>query len=101
MRRLILAILMLFIMPLSTIGQGQIKGVDIVMPNNDIKEFNGLNKLERKYFRQFVIPIESGGVSINNGIRLTITANFINNHDYAIRLADLNSSGISLLVAEI
>ncbi len=69
--------------------QQQITGIDNV-GNNDIQVFNCLNKREDSYYRQFVVPIESDNVSVNNGMQLTITAAFIGYHNYSIRLEDLN-----------
>ncbi len=75
---------------INALSQGQITGLDNV-GSNDINEFNCTNKDDDHYFRQFVIPIETDGQSVNNGIALTITTNFATNNNYSIRLRDENS----------
>jgi hypothetical protein len=96
MRKVIITLTILLI-AINVLSQGQITGVDNI-GGNDIREYNCLNKPGRKYFRQFVIPIETNGQSINNGIELTIIANLNLNNNYSIRLLDeANNTGAPLI----
>jgi hypothetical protein len=95
MKRLFLFVVFGFI-TISCLSQvSKITFTDDTNPD-DINEFISYDKGNQKVFKQFVIPIESNGVSINNGISLTIKG-LSNVNSYSIRLVDLKTPGVKFI----